>query len=260
MAAPLAEDRQADQLTGRVAGSACSSVPKEPIVQKDDAISDEMETIRAVKAGDTDAYALVVERYHRPLLSFIVKMVGDRDMVEDLGQDVFLAVYRSLPMFDETKGVPFSAWIFTVARNRCLTVLRQRRTRKQEEPIAADLPDSNRKTPEEMVLSGGLFHGFQLWVNLPAKEKWAPPRYQDIRANTVALLRSADGGALIRVIAGELGGQKGPGVTFTPITYAHVTLLPVSRADLPWRPDFHAPVYPPVGFATPAGPATPPMP
>ncbi len=122
-------------------------------MQKDDEISDEMETIRAVKAGDTDAYALLVERYHRPLLSFIFKMVGDRDMVEDLGQDVFLAVYRSLPMFDETKGVPFSAWIFTVARNRCLTVLRQRRTRKQEEPIAADLLDSNRKTPEEMVLN-----------------------------------------------------------------------------------------------------------
>ena len=66
--------------------------------------------------------------------------------------------------------------------------------------------------PEELVMSGGLFHGFQLWVNLPAKLKMAAPRYQDIRAGQVALLSSPDGGALIRVIAGELAGHPGPGV------------------------------------------------
>src|SRR5918998_2133959 len=48
--------------------------------------------------------------------------------------------------------------------------------------------------PEELVVSGGLFHGFQLWVNLPAKLKWVPPRYQDIAAERVKLLRSPDGG------------------------------------------------------------------
>ena len=59
--------------------------------------------------------------------------------------------------------------------------------------------------PEELVVSGGLFHGFQLWVNLPARLKMTPPRYQDIRAGQVALLSSADGGALLRVIAGSFG-------------------------------------------------------
>ena len=58
--------------------------------------------------------------------------------------------------------------------------------------------------PEELVVSGGLFHGFQLWVNLPARLKMTPPRYQDIRAGQVALLSSADGGALLRVIAGDV--------------------------------------------------------
>src|SRR3954465_1816948 len=63
--------------------------------------------------------------------------------------------------------------------------------------------------PEELVVSGGLFHGFQLWVNLPAKDKMAAPRYQDIRGNAVALLASPDGGALLRVIAGEVDAHAG---------------------------------------------------
>src|ERR1700742_4227621 len=50
--------------------------------------------------------------------------------------------------------------------------------------------------PEEVGMKGGLFHGFQLWVNLPAKLKMANPRYQDIRAGQVKLLSSPDGGAL----------------------------------------------------------------
>ena len=57
---------------------------------------------------------------------------------------------------------------------------------------------------------GGLFHGFQLWVNLPGRLKMTQPRYQDIRAGQVALLTSPDGGALLRVIAGELDGHAGP--------------------------------------------------
>jgi hypothetical protein len=61
--------------------------------------------------------------------------------------------------------------------------------------------------PEELVVSGGLFHGFQLWVNLPARLKMTAPRYQDIRAGQVALLASADGGALLRVIAGSFDGH-----------------------------------------------------
>src|SRR6201986_1716622 len=63
--------------------------------------------------------------------------------------------------------------------------------------------------PEELVISGGLFHGFQLWVNLPARLKMSAPRYQDIRAGQVKLLSSPDGGALLRLIAGELGGHEG---------------------------------------------------
>ncbi|MHB8452049.1 MAG: pirin family protein [Mycobacteriales bacterium] len=97
--------------------------------------------------------------------------------------------------------------------------------------------------PERLVASGGLFHGVQLWVNLPAAQKWVPPRYQDIRAGDVTLLSSADGGALIRVIAGSLGDHAGPGVTYTPITYLHATVSPGARLALPWPGEFSALVY-----------------
>jgi redox-sensitive bicupin YhaK (pirin superfamily) len=97
--------------------------------------------------------------------------------------------------------------------------------------------------PERLVLSGGVFHGIQLWVNLPAKDKWSPPRYQDIRAAKVTLLSSADGGTLVRVIAGDAGGHTGPGTTYTPITLLHATLSPGATLELPWRPDFNALAY-----------------
>ena len=97
--------------------------------------------------------------------------------------------------------------------------------------------------PQEMVAKGGLFHGVQLWVNLPAAQKWAPPAYQGITAADVTLLSSADGGALVRVIAGELDGHRGPGMTQTPIVYTHTTLAPGARLALRWPVEFNALVY-----------------
>jgi redox-sensitive bicupin YhaK (pirin superfamily) len=104
--------------------------------------------------------------------------------------------------------------------------------------------------PEEVVVKGGLFHGFQLWVNLPARLKMTDPRYQDIRAGQVRLLSSADGGALLRVIAGSIDGHDGPGVTHTPISLVHATLSPGAQARLPWRTDFNALGYVLAGSGT----------
>jgi redox-sensitive bicupin YhaK (pirin superfamily) len=97
--------------------------------------------------------------------------------------------------------------------------------------------------PEHLVASGGLFHGFQLWVNLPRVQKFAAPRYQDIRGGDVALLSSPDGGSLLRVIAGEVDGHAGPGSTHTPITLVHATVSPGASLTVPWRRDFNALAY-----------------
>jgi quercetin 2,3-dioxygenase len=97
--------------------------------------------------------------------------------------------------------------------------------------------------PEELVVSGGRFHGVQLWVNLPSRSKFVAPRYQSLEGEQVTLLSSPDGGALVRLIAGEIGGHQGPGSTHTPITVAHVTVSPGARVTLPWRADFNALAY-----------------
>jgi redox-sensitive bicupin YhaK (pirin superfamily) len=99
------------------------------------------------------------------------------------------------------------------------------------------------RPPDDLVASGGLFHGIQLWVNLPAADKFTPPRYQDIRGGQVTLLRSPDGGAVLRLIAGDLAGHHGPGVTHTPITLVHATVAPGAELQLPWSPDFNALAY-----------------
>lgn len=97
--------------------------------------------------------------------------------------------------------------------------------------------------PAELVDSGGLFHGVQLWVNLPKKAKFVSPRYQAIESNDVVLLASPDGGALVRVIAGKIDGHTGPGVTHTPITLAHTTVEPGATLNVPWNREFNALVY-----------------
>ncbi|HEX6595430.1 MAG TPA: pirin-like C-terminal cupin domain-containing protein, partial [Acidimicrobiales bacterium] len=97
--------------------------------------------------------------------------------------------------------------------------------------------------PEELVVKGGLFHGLQLWVNLPAAQKWVEPRYQGLEPGDAALLSSPDGGALVRVIAGDVAGHAGPGLTRTPMSFVHATVSPGAELDLPWRADFNGLVY-----------------
>ena len=106
------------------------------------------------------------------------------------------------------------------------------------------------RPPDELVASGGLFHGIQLWVNLPAADKFTPPRYQDIQGGQVTLLRSPDGGSILRLIAGELGGHHGPGITHTPITLVHATVAPGARLLVPWSPDINALAYVLAGSGT----------
>jgi redox-sensitive bicupin YhaK (pirin superfamily) len=97
--------------------------------------------------------------------------------------------------------------------------------------------------PRELVDSGGLFHGIQLWVNLPKAAKMIDPAYQDIRGADVALATTPDGGALLRLIAGGLEGHRGPGSTHSPITMVHATVAAGASVTLPWDPASNGLLY-----------------
>ena len=99
------------------------------------------------------------------------------------------------------------------------------------------------RPPEALVVSGGLFHGIQLWVNLPSADKMIDPRYQDIGRDRIKLIASPDGGALVRIIAGSVEGHEGPGATHTPINMVHATVAPGARLDMPWDAASNALVY-----------------
>jgi len=93
---------------------------------------------------------------------------------------------------------------------------------------------------EAAVLKGGLFHGVQIWVNLPSSMKLIHPRYQDIHGSNLKLLTTYNTGALIRIIAGDIGGFSGPGNTYTPVSIIHASVHPDSVIEIPWEKSFNA--------------------
>ena len=102
---------------------------------------EDCEIVRRVRAGDVEAFAPLVEKYQRQVLTFIDRLVPDKSIVEDLGQEVFVSAYRSLANFDEERGTPFAAWLFTIARNRCVSELRRRRQVRAPVEMLDELAD-----------------------------------------------------------------------------------------------------------------------
>jgi redox-sensitive bicupin YhaK (pirin superfamily) len=86
---------------------------------------------------------------------------------------------------------------------------------------------------ERILAEGGRMHGFQLWVNLPRKDKRARPRYQDLRAGAIPVVRTPDGLVTVRVIAGEALGASASTRTYTPILVLHVSLAAGGRLEQP---------------------------
>ena len=80
----------------------------------------------------------------------------------------------------------------------------------------------------DVMENGGLTHGFQIWVNLPAKDKMMAPRYQDIQSESIPQVNSEDGKVWAKVIAGKSMGVEAVIDTVIPITYIHMKMQPNS--------------------------------
>jgi len=109
---------------------------------------DDIEIIQSVQTGNTEAFSILVDRYHHLLLNFIYRLTGNEQTVEDIGQEVFLSVYKSIRSFNIQRGVPFSAWLFITARNRCISELRRKRLRTISLDASKFLP-AHEKSPEQ---------------------------------------------------------------------------------------------------------------
>jgi redox-sensitive bicupin YhaK (pirin superfamily) len=96
---------------------------------------------------------------------------------------------------------------------------------------------------QEFLRNGGRMHGFQLWVNLPQRDKMMKPRYQEIPASQIPKATSADGLVAVSVIAGEALGEKAVIETRTPIIYLHYRLEPGGVATQQVPRDYNAFVY-----------------
>ncbi|MBC3783681.1 pirin family protein [Spirosoma utsteinense] len=98
------------------------------------------------------------------------------------------------------------------------------------------------KHEQEFSRRGGQLDFVQLWVNLPAKDKMSPPRYQDISSSRIPT-GTLPGGGQLRVIAGELNGLQGPAHTFSPVVVADLTLAGGQTETLAVPLDFSLMVY-----------------
>lgn len=103
--------------------------------------------------------------------------------------------------------------------------------------VHSELPE------KEFAQRGGRLHGFQLWVNLPKKDKMINPRYQDIPSLKSPVSKTADNLVMAKVIAGEALGVKAVIETRTPITYIHFTLQPGTSITQPVPREYNVFVY-----------------
>jgi RNA polymerase sigma-70 factor (ECF subfamily) len=110
-------------------------------------MSDDQEAIRRVLAGDLEAFRFLVQRHQGPLFGLIGNLIPDVHEREDVAQDAFLTAYTNLASYQAQQGA-FSTWLLTIARNKCLNVLKRRRP-----VVLASLPDSADMRPPESDLS-----------------------------------------------------------------------------------------------------------
>jgi len=96
---------------------------------------------------------------------------------------------------------------------------------------------------DEFQRTGGRMHGFQLWVNLPSRDKMMKPRYQDVPAARIPVVTSADGLVRVKVIAGEALGARAVIDTRTPIAYLHFTIAPGGTVVQPMPASYAAFAY-----------------
>jgi RNA polymerase sigma-70 factor (ECF subfamily) len=116
-------------------------------------LTDDRKVIERVLKGDTEAFNLLVRRWEKPIYNFIVRMISNRDEAMDICQDCFMKAYRELRTLKDRDR--FSAWLYRIAHNACLSRLRKSygKTWVELDPDAASphVPAENRLAVEKAL-------------------------------------------------------------------------------------------------------------
>jgi RNA polymerase sigma-70 factor (ECF subfamily) len=94
--------------------------------------------LRKAQRGDERAFSLIVRAYEQPVYNYVLRLVGDRSLAEDLTQEVFLRIYQGLPGFSDRSR--FTTWMFQVTKNRVLDELRALERRPRAVVALDDIP------------------------------------------------------------------------------------------------------------------------
>jgi RNA polymerase sigma-70 factor, ECF subfamily len=95
------------------------------------------DVVKRAQRGDERAYGLIVDAYRLPVFNYILRTVGERELAEDLTQEVFLRVWRSLPGFGHRAQL--STWLFQVAKNVILDAVRARESRPRTTELVPEV-------------------------------------------------------------------------------------------------------------------------
>ncbi len=106
------------------------------------------ELIGLAKDGDQDAFAKLYEEWYTPVYRFIILRVKEKEVAEDLAQDVFLKVYGYLDRFEMRDAHPLG-FLYTTARNTIIDYRKKRKTERLDEMDMPDIPDTTMPTPQE---------------------------------------------------------------------------------------------------------------
>src|ERR1700737_4195626 len=105
------------------------------------------EIMLQVKHGDDSAFAYLVQKYRRPMLSFMFRMAHNASAAEDLAQEVFLRVYRSRESYEAS--AKFTTWLYRIATNLAVNHIRDTRYERPENTVSLDEPDEESgRTPD----------------------------------------------------------------------------------------------------------------
>jgi RNA polymerase sigma-70 factor (ECF subfamily) len=163
------------------------------------------ELMLQVKAGETESFALLLERYRRPMVAYLARMVNNPAVAEELAQDVFLRVYRSRETYEP--AAKFTTWLYRIATNRALNWQRDHRHAQGEysidrpvadQPRRLEVPDPRLSAEQESIREAVAEEVRAAVRDLPERQRLAVlmHKYEELDYNEIAAVLGCSTGAV----------------------------------------------------------------